>query len=87
MTYSILILICSINLGQADCQQDTAIDVVRGPHVESVMMCGMAGQAMIARTVLLRNDGQEYMKLLCLPSDMHKHWASSPATPSGEELR
>lgn len=69
LSYTIVILICSVNIDHADCQRDTAIDVVRGPRVENVMMCGMGGQTMIAQTALAHGDGREYLKILCIPSD------------------
>jgi hypothetical protein len=82
--YTIVILICSINVGQADCQPDTAIDVVRGPRVENVMMCAMGGQTMIARTALIHDDGQEYLKVLCSPSD-HQSKSAAKIAPLANE--
>jgi hypothetical protein len=72
LAYTIVILICSTNTAHADCQPDTAIDVVRGPRVENAMMCAMGGQTMIAQTVLAHGDGQEYLKILCIPFDRER---------------
>jgi hypothetical protein len=69
LNYTIIILICSVNTSHSDCQRDTAIDVIRGPRVENVMMCGMGGQTMVAQTALAHGDGQDYLKILCVPSD------------------
>jgi len=85
--YSIVILICSINIGHADCQRETAIDVVRGPRVENAMMCAMAGQAMIAQTALMQGHGEEYMKLLCIPADHDVRSASRMASPQDTQAR
>jgi hypothetical protein len=68
LAYTIVILICSMSTDHADCQAETAIDVVRGPRVENVMMCAMGGQTIIAQTALAHGDGHEYLKILCLPS-------------------
>jgi hypothetical protein len=85
--YSVVILICSIHIGHADCQSETAIDVVRGPRVENAMMCAMAGQAMIARTALMQGDGEEYMKLLCIPADHEIRSASRMTNSQDNQAR
>ncbi|WP_271899669.1 hypothetical protein [Candidatus Phyllobacterium onerii] len=36
-----------------DCQSDTALDVIYGPHVNSAMMCEMQGQSFVARGIIL----------------------------------
>lgn len=82
--YSIVILICSIHVGHADCGTETAIDVVRGPRVENAMMCAMAGQAMIARTALVQ-AGEEYLKLLCIPVEDGEQSASRTTNPQDEK--
>ena len=74
--YSVLILICGLNTGHADCQPETAIDVMRGPRTESAMMCMMAGQAMVAQTVLAPREGLEYVKIICAPSAQNIRAAS-----------
>lgn len=67
-SYTILVLICALNVSHADCQPDTAYDVMRGPRVENAQMCGMMGQALVAQTSLAPRDGLEYMKIVCTPS-------------------
>ena len=67
-SYSVVILICALNVGQPDCQPDTAIDVMRGPRVANAMMCNMAAQAMVGQTELALREGLEYMKILCIPA-------------------
>lgn len=62
-----LVLVCSANLSPADCQLETALDVIHGPQVASVFECGMASQVMAARTTLLRRGQGEYMKVKCSP--------------------
>ncbi len=66
--YAIVMLICSINLSNSECQPDTALDLVRGPRVETAMQCAMIGQSMIAATAIAPREGQEYLKLMCVPS-------------------
>ncbi|MDW6026503.1 hypothetical protein SAZ10_32555 [Mesorhizobium sp. BAC0120] len=60
-----LILVCSVNVSPADCQQETALDIIQGPQVASVFECGMASQAMAAQTSILRHGSDEYMKVKC----------------------
>ena len=61
-----LILVCSSNLSAADCQLETALDIIQGPQVANVFECGMYSQALIAQTTILRRQG-EYMKVKCSP--------------------
>jgi hypothetical protein len=74
--YSILVLICSTALSHADCQANTAVDVVRGPTVDNPMMCGFNAQTMIARTDLVRADGSEYMKVVCTRAKDAEEWVA-----------
>lgn len=74
--YAVVILICSLNIGHADCQPDTAIDVMRGPKVDDAMMCLMAGQVLVAQTALAPREGREYMKILCSGADRNIRAAS-----------
>ena len=74
--YTVVILICSLNIGHAECQPDTAIDVMRGPRTESAMMCMMAGQALVAQTALAPREGEEYVKIMCSNSGQNIRAAS-----------
>src|SRR5262245_39461185 len=38
--FQILLLVCAIDISRANCQPDTALDVIRGPEVSNEMMCG-----------------------------------------------
>ena len=67
-SYSVVILICALNVGQPDCQPDTAVDVMRGPRVANPMMCNMAAQSMVGQTELAPREGLEYMKIMCVPA-------------------
>jgi hypothetical protein len=42
--YSIVILICSASLSHANCDYNTALDVVRGPPVDNPVMCALNAQ-------------------------------------------
>jgi hypothetical protein len=64
----ILILICSTNLSPADCQTETALDVIHGPRTASAIGCGFEAQALLARTTILRGPG-EYAKIKCHPPE------------------
>jgi hypothetical protein len=72
--YSIVILICSTALSHSDCQPKTALDVLRGPQVDNVMMCSMNAQTMMARTDLVQGDRAQYMKVVCKPSKDIDQW-------------
>jgi hypothetical protein len=72
--FSIVILICSTALSHSDCQFNTALDVVRGPKVDNVVMCGLNAQTMMARTDLVQADGAQYMKVVCTPSKTVDEW-------------
>lgn len=71
--FKVLILVCSINLAPADCQTDTAVDVVSGLEAGNQSICGLYGQAYIADTALgaaLRAD--EYVKVRCMRTAIGK---------------
>ena len=74
--YSILVLICSTALSHADCQANTAVDVVRGPTVDNPMMCGFNAQTMIARTDLVQSGGSEYVKVICTRARNAEEWVA-----------
>jgi hypothetical protein len=61
-------------LSHSDCQAKTAVDVVRGPKVDSAIMCAMNAQSMLARTDLVQGDGTQYMKVVCRPSKSADEW-------------
>ena len=62
-----LILVCSSNLSPADCQLETALDIIQGPQVASIFECGVASQVLVAQTSILHRGKGEYMKVWCSP--------------------
>lgn len=72
--YSIIVFICSTGLAHAECQANTATDVVRGPTVENEIMCGLNAQTVIARTNLVKSDGTEYVKIVCARTNKADEW-------------
>jgi hypothetical protein len=74
-----LILVCSASLSPADCQPETAIDIIQGPQVASVFECGMASQVMAAQTSILRHAPDEYMKVKCSRVKVTDAASSEPA--------
>jgi hypothetical protein len=69
----IVILICSITLPPADCQTNTANDVISGPEAANEVMCGMHGQAYIASTAIAsRQREDEYVKIKCQRTSIGK---------------
>lgn len=64
--FQVLILVCSVNLAPADCQIETALDLINGPPVANEVMCGLHGQAYIAQTSLSPRSAGEYVKVKCM---------------------
>ncbi len=62
----VLILICSISIAPADCQIETALQIINGPEVPNDVMCGMHGQAYLAQTSLVPQGPGEYVKVKCI---------------------
>jgi hypothetical protein len=60
-----MILVCSVNLSPADCQVETALDVISGPQAQNAISCGLQGQALIASTSIARRGPDEYIKIKC----------------------
>jgi hypothetical protein len=75
MSFTILILVCSMSMDHAACKPDTAIDVVQGPKVDNQMMCGLFGQSTLAQTALAPREGEEYLKVMCTPSGFSRRTA------------
>lgn len=63
----VLILVCSTAVAPADCNPDTAFDVINGPAALSVADCAMGAQAMLASTAQLGQRPNEYVKIRCGP--------------------
>ena len=63
----IVILICASSLSPAECQTNTALDVIMGPQASNAMMCGLQGQAYVARTAIVGRSPNEYIKIRCSP--------------------
>jgi hypothetical protein len=62
----VTILVCAIGMPQADCSVDTATAVIQGPDAESLVTCGLHGQAYIADTAIADYaDDEHYIKLRC----------------------
>ncbi len=85
--YSIVILVCSTLLSHSDCQPKTALDVVRGPEVDNVVMCSLNAQTMMARTDLVRGDANQYMKVVCTPSKTIDEWMAELEARKAAVLR
>jgi hypothetical protein len=74
--YSILVLICSTTLSHADCQAETATDVVRGPIADNPVMCTLNAETMVAGTGLVQGDGTQYVKVVCTRSKDADEWVA-----------
>jgi hypothetical protein len=63
--FKMLLLVCATGLSPADCQIDTAIDVIQGPATASAAACAFQGQAQLADTALPIRPGEAYLKVRC----------------------
>jgi len=71
--FKVLILVCSINTTPADCQLNTAVDVIDGPEAANQSVCGLYGQAYIADTALGTSPrADEYVKVKCTHTNIGK---------------
>jgi hypothetical protein len=61
-----LLLICALGVSQGDCDLDSAAAVIQGPDAESLVTCGLHGQAYLAEGALAGYlaDGH-YLKIAC----------------------
>ena len=62
----VVMLVCSVAVGHADCQPGTALSVTYGPRVSNPFQCGLFGQSSIATTAIAPVAGSEYLKVACL---------------------
>jgi hypothetical protein len=85
--YSIVILICATALSHSDCQLNTALDVARGPKVDTLVMCALNAQTMMARTDLVQSGGAQYMKVVCTPSKTVDEWLAEVEARKAAVLR
>jgi hypothetical protein len=75
MPVHIIILVCALQTQPAACTTETALDVTQGPRVESELLCGKMGQAVLAGTAIAPRAGLEYVKVKCI----REHLAQSTA--------
>lgn len=72
--FRIVILVCSMQLAPADCQINSAIDVINGPEAYDAVSCGLYGQTYLAETALGENHRpDEYLKLSCQRTNIGKN--------------
>lgn len=63
--FKMLMLVCASSLSPADCQIDTAIDVIQGPETAGASACAFQGQTAVANTALPIRPGETYLKVQC----------------------
>ena len=65
----VVLLICATSMPRADCQPDTAFDVIRAPKSKTFGLCGLQSQGLVARTALSRILAEGYyLKIVCTKS-------------------
>jgi hypothetical protein len=65
--FTVMILVCSVDLTPADCQPESAIDEIIGPAASNELLCARDGEAYVATTPLVI-PGETYPKILCMRS-------------------
>lgn len=70
--FKVLILVCSMNLSPADCQADTAVQIIDGPDAANEVQCGLYGQAYIAGAPGVGPRDGEYVKIRCTRTTIGK---------------
>ena len=61
---NVMILVCTVGVQPADCQNDTAVDVIKGPAAENEIQCALYGQQLLASVAHLL-DPHTYPKITC----------------------
>lgn len=82
--FKMLLLICATGVSPADCQIETAIDVIHGPATASAAACAFQGQAQLADTALPIRPGETYLKVRC--THEAAPGAIRPQEPAAEEV-
>ena len=83
--FKMLLLICTTGVSPADCQIETAIDVIQGPTTASAAACAFQGQAQLADTALPIRSGETYLKVRCTHEIAAKPGGIQPSEPPVEE--
>ena len=63
----VVMLVCSAQLSPMECQRETALEVIVGPHVSTIGECALLGQTTFAATSLARMVAGDYLKIRCEP--------------------
>ena len=81
-TFAMMILVCAAGMRPADCQLNSAVDVIAGPEAPNEIMCALHGQAYFAESALgvgLRQG--EYVKVLCTRTSIGVALSAEPFLP------
>ncbi len=64
-----ILLICATSVPRAECQPETAHDVMRAPDSTTFGHCGLQSQGLLASTALSQSLAEgHYLKILCTRS-------------------
>jgi hypothetical protein len=86
MLMKTLLLICAMGMEQADCSINTAEAVIQGPDAESLVDCGLHGQAYIAGGALAGYlDDGHYLKVTCTVGQRPLRAAKPAVTALGSD--
>ena len=74
----VVVLVCATTTPRAECQPDTALDVINAPNASTMGLCSLQAQAYVAQTAIagaLASDA--YLKIQCT----RRHVPESIAAP------
>ncbi|MDX1400324.1 MAG: hypothetical protein R3245_00235 [Kiloniellales bacterium] len=64
-----VLLICATGMPRAECQPETAFDVIRAPDSTTFGLCGIQSQGYLASTAFSQYlDKENYLKIVCTKS-------------------
>lgn len=84
--FKMLLLICATGVSPADCQTETAIDIIQGPTTASAAACAFQGQAELAGTALPIRPGETYLKVRCTHEIEAASEGGQHSEPPAEEI-
>ena len=64
--FKVVLFVCTLSVQPSDCDELTAVHVIRGPDCKNEIACAMVSQAYLASTALGRTLREyEYVKIRC----------------------
>ena len=62
----VVVLVCATSTPRAECQPDTALDIIKAPDASTMGLCSLQAQAFLAQTAVARDLASDnYLKIQC----------------------